>query len=67
MPLAVITVDVPAIALEKRHQEVRVIARALRLAEQAISSANGHKTSGDILTDGATKIGSWTYSPQAAS
>ena len=46
---------------------VRVIARALRLAEQAISSANGHKTSGDILSDGATKIGSWQYLPQAAS
>jgi hypothetical protein len=65
MPLAVITVDVPALALEKRHQEVRVIARALRLAEQAICSTNGQQTSGDIMTDGATVIGSWKYSPTA--
>jgi len=65
MPLAVITVNLPAIALEKRFQEVQMIARALRLAEQAICGAIGHQTSGDIATDGAVVIGSWTYSPQA--
>ena len=65
MPLCVVTINLPAIALEKRFQEVQVIARALRLAEQAICSANGQQTSGNIATDGAEVIGSWVYSPQA--
>jgi hypothetical protein len=67
MSLCVVTINNPAIALEKRFQEVQVIARALRLAEQAICGANGHQTSGDIATDGATVIGSWKYTAQASS
>ena len=65
MPLCVVTINNPAIALEKRFQEVQVIARALRLAEQAICGANGQQTSGNIATDGATVIGTWSYTPQA--
>ena len=67
MSLCVVTINNPAIALDKRFQEVQVIARALRLAEQAICGANGQQTSGDIATDGAVVIGTWVYSPQASS
>jgi hypothetical protein len=67
MPLLSLTINNPAIALEKRFQEVDFIARGLALAIQAIQSAGGQQLSGNIATDGAVVIGSWVYSPQASS
>jgi hypothetical protein len=66
MPLVTVTINNPGIALEKRFQEVDFIARGLALAAQAIQSAGGQQTSGNIATDGAVVIGSWTYSPVAS-
>jgi hypothetical protein len=67
MALAVITVNNLATPLDKRFQEVRFIARALDLAEQAISAPGGTVTSGNIVNDGGVVIGSWVLTPQAAS
>ena len=65
MPLAVITINNLSPALDKRFQEVDFIARGLALASQAIQSAGGQQTSGNIATDGAVVIGR-VYSPQAS-
>jgi hypothetical protein len=67
MSLAVVTVNVPSPALDKQAQEVALIARALALAAGDIRRSGGAKTSGNILNDGATVIGTWTYTPQASS
>jgi hypothetical protein len=67
MSLAVITVNDPSTPLATRAQEVALTARACELAAQAIRSAGGTQTSGNILDTGATVIGSWTYTPQASS
>jgi hypothetical protein len=39
----------------------------LNEAEFRFLEGNGHQTSGDIATDGATVIGSWKYTAQASS
>jgi hypothetical protein len=67
MALAVITVNNLATPLDKKFQEVRFIARALDLAEQAISAPGGTVTGGNIINDGGVVIGTWTYTPQASS
>ncbi|MBA2402735.1 MAG: hypothetical protein H0V72_29375 [Bradyrhizobium sp.] len=67
MPLAVITVNNRTPALDKKAQEVVAVARAVALASQAIASAGGAVTSGNIVDDGAVVVGSWTFTPQAAS
>jgi hypothetical protein len=67
MPICTVVINAPVVALEKRFQEVDFIARGLALAAQAIQAAGGQTTSGSIATDGAVIIGSWTYTPQAAS
>jgi hypothetical protein len=67
MPLAVITVNNPSPALDKRAQEVALIQRALDLAESAIRSPGGAVTSGTITGDGGVVLGSWTYTPVAGS
>ena len=67
MSLAVITINNLSPALDKKFQEVQVVARGLELAAQAIRGAGGQVTSGDILNDGAAVIGTWTYTPQAGS
>jgi hypothetical protein len=67
MSLCVITINNLSPALDKKFQEVAIVARGLALAAQAISSAGGQTTSGNILNDGATVIGTWTYTPQASS
>jgi len=53
-------------ALDKKHQEVRVIAQYCELALQAMGGAAGTLTSGNIVVGGAT-VGSWTLVSQAAS
>jgi hypothetical protein len=67
MALCTVTINNPAIALDKRFQEVDVIARGLALAAQAIQSAGGTVLSGNIATDNAVVIGNWTYVPVASS
>ena len=67
MALAVITVNNAAPQLDKRAQEVILVARALALAAQDIASHGGASASGNILNDGGAVIGSWTYTAQASS
>jgi hypothetical protein len=67
MSLCVVTINNLSPALDKKFQEVQEIARALSLAAQAINSAGGQQTSGNILDSGAVLVGSWTYTPQASS
>jgi hypothetical protein len=64
--LAVITINNLSPALDKKFQEVQIVARGLALASQAIQGAGGQVTSGNIATDGATVIGTWVYTPQAS-
>jgi hypothetical protein len=66
MSLFMLTVDKLAAPMDQRFQEAQWIARALRLAEQAMRQANGTVTSGDIVHDGGVVIGSWLFTPQAA-
>jgi hypothetical protein len=66
MALYTLTISNLSPALEKQHQEVAIIHRYLNLAAQDVRGAGGKKTSGNIL-DGATVVGSWTFTPQAAS
>jgi hypothetical protein len=67
MALLSLTVNNPSPALEKKFHEVALIERALALAVQSIRAAGGVTTSGNIMNDGATVIGTWTYTPQATS
>jgi hypothetical protein len=68
MALLTITVNNASPALDKQHQEVALIDRALQLAKADIRSNGGKKTSGNILADGGVVVlGTWTYTPQAAS
>jgi hypothetical protein len=66
MALAVITVNNPSPALDKRAQEVQIVHRALDLAANDIRRNGGAKASG-TMTDGGVTIGTWTYTAQAAS
>jgi len=66
MALLTLTINNISTALDKQHQEVAIIHRYLNLAAQDVRGAGGKKTSGNIL-DGATVVGSWVYTPQAAS
>jgi hypothetical protein len=65
--LLTLTVNNASPALDKQHQEVALIDRALQLAKADIRSNGGKKTSGNIATDGGVVIGTWTYAPQASS
>ena len=66
MALAVITVNNASPQLDKRAQEVVLVARALALAAQDIASHGGASASGNILNDGGALIGSWTYTAQSS-
>ena len=66
MALLTLTINNASPALDKQHQEVQLIDRALILAKMEIRSNGGKKTSGNI-TDAGVVLGSWTYVPQAAS
>ena len=55
-------------ALDKQNQEVAVVEQYTKQALQALRAAGGTSTSGNIYAPGgATVVGSWTYTPQAAS
>jgi hypothetical protein len=66
MALLTLTVNNASPALDKQHQEVQLIDRALQLAKMDIRSNGGKKTSGTIIDAGVT-LGTWTFTPQAAS
>jgi hypothetical protein len=66
MPALTLTVNTISPQLDKRHQEVQVIDRALHLAAIAVRSAGGATTSGNIIDAGVT-LGTWTYTPAASS
>jgi hypothetical protein len=67
VPLFTLTVNNQAPAMEKMYSELAFITRALALATEDVQRNGGNKTSGNIVNDGATVIGSWTYTPQAMS
>ena len=68
MSLFVVTINNLTPAMERKNQEVERIQRYTERALQAVRSAGGATTSGNIMDDGgATVIGSWTYTPQASS
>jgi hypothetical protein len=66
MSLFVLTINNLSPALDKQHQEVERIHRYINLAVQDVRGSGGKHPSGAI-SDGATVVGSWTYTPQAAS
>jgi hypothetical protein len=66
MALLTLTVNNASPALDRQHQECQLIDRALTLAKMDIRSNGGKKTSGTI-TDAGVTLGTWTYSPSAAS
>lgn len=66
MSLAVITINNPSPALEKRFQEVALVARALDIAENQIRGAGGAAASGTMIDAGVT-LGTWTYTAVAGS
>jgi hypothetical protein len=66
MPAIVVTVNTISPQLDKRHQEVQVIDRALHLAAVAVRAPGGAVTSGNIV-DAGVLLGSWTYTPAASS
>jgi hypothetical protein len=54
-------------AMDKQHQELQRVQQYLQAAALDMRSAGGKRTSGNILDNaGATIVGSWTYTPQAA-
>ena len=67
MSLFVLTIPNPSTQLDKRAQEVSLIARACSLAAQDVGSAGGAKTSANIIDSGGVTIGSWVYVPVASS
>jgi hypothetical protein len=67
MSLAVITINNPSPAFDKRHQEVQMIHRALHLASVQIRSASGTVASGTITDVGGVTLGTWTYTAVAPS
>jgi hypothetical protein len=50
--------------IERRDQELQKIARALDIARVAVQSRNAN---GTITDDFGQVLGTWTYTPQAAS
>jgi hypothetical protein len=66
MALLSLTVNNPAVAMDKQHGETHLIARALDRARLDICGAGGAKTSGNIIGDGGVVLGTWTYTPQAS-
>jgi hypothetical protein len=67
MALLTLTVNNQSPALDKQMSEVALIARALDLAAGDIRRNGGSKTSGNIIDTGGATVGTWTYTPQAAS
>jgi hypothetical protein len=60
-----ITVNIPT--CDTRRAEVMHAARCARFAAQAVQAPGGQQTSGNLVTETGTVIGSWAYTPQAPS
>ena len=60
-----VTVNIPT--SETRQIETMWAQRGAELAASAVRRAGGAATSGNMISDGGVSIGSWTYTPQAAS
>jgi hypothetical protein len=60
-----ITVNIPT--SETRAIEVMWASRGAELASHAVRRAGGTVTTANITADGGQVIGTWTYTPQAAS
>ena len=68
MALFTLTINNLSPALDKQAQEVECIQRFAERGLQVLRAAGGAQTSGNIMAEGgATVVGSWTYTPQAAS
>lgn len=67
MALFTVTINNLAPAFDRKSQEVERIARYLGYAALAVQSTGGAQTSGNILDNSNTVMGTWTYTPQAAS
>ena len=67
MALFTLTINNLAPAFDKKNQEVERIARYLGYAAQAVQSTGGALTNGSILDNSNTVMGTWIYTPQAAS
>ena len=67
MPACVVTVNTISPQLDKRHQEVQQIDRALHLAAMALRGAGGAVTSGNIIDNGGVIVGTYVYTPAASS
>jgi hypothetical protein len=68
MALFILTINNLSPALEKQHQEVERLHKYLNLAIADLRGSGGKHTSGNIVeAGGVTVVGSWTYTPQAAS
>lgn len=67
MALLTLTVNNPSPALDRQHQEVALISRALELAKQDLRSNGGKRTSANIVDAGGVVLGSWTYVAVASS
>jgi hypothetical protein len=65
--LATITINAPATALDKQHQETQYIQRAMEIAKIDIRSNGGKKTSGTMTDDRGVVLGTWSYTPVASS
>ena len=62
-----LTVTSPTPARATKAAETQLIAHAQEIAAIQVRSAGGAATTGNILDDGATVVGSWTYTPVATS
>jgi hypothetical protein len=68
MALFTLTINNLSPALDRQHQEVERIHKYLQAAAQDVRGSGGKHTSGNIVESGGTTVvGSWTYTPQAAS
>jgi hypothetical protein len=70
MALFTLTINNLSPALEKKNQELAVIAQYLHFAARDAQAAGGALTSGNIVDNrgaGSITVGSWTYTPQASS
>jgi hypothetical protein len=67
MALLSLTVNNASPALDKKAQEVALIAQALGVAAQVLQSNGGLVTSGNILGAGGVVLGTFSYTPQASS
>jgi len=56
-----VTVNIPA--SNTRTAEVFWAARGAQLAAAGVEQGAGNVTSGNLITDGAQVIGTWTYTP----